>query len=249
MNLLHAFFSLLIIALMVGCSKFLRQYAVGRPDSLALDVAICSFLFNLILAIKNSPDLLFFLRHELLRCIVLFAFAFVISYLHKRNKKELMVQIAGTVSEIKAAGDYQGTESAREEVGQRKRIMEATILDHLEVLARSAIDVWYSQFADAMFKKPLQKMSGKKKRSPDGTATEENDLQKRRNQTFKKEKRKVRSAFVDIVNSLPTVNERMRRAKYSDEDFNIGNRKQIVSMIVFDVMEVLAVLVAIRIIG
>ena len=65
---------------------------------------------------------------------------------------------------------------------------------------------------------------------------------------LKEKKKKVRSAFVDIVNSLPTVNGQLTRASYADEDFNIDNRRQIIGIVTFDVMAVLSVILAVRIV-
>ena len=70
----------------------------------------------------------------------------------------------------------------------------------------------------------------------------------RKSRSFKEKKKKVRSAFVDIVNSLPTVNGQLTRASYADEDFNIDNRRQIIGIVTFDVMAVLSVILAVRIV-
>lgn len=237
--------SFLIIAFMTACSKFLRQYGFGRADSIALDIAICSFLFNLIVVIKTFTDPAAFLRHELLRCVLLLVFPLVISVIHHQNKKRCMKKIAGIVAEIKAAGRYEGDDSAANEIGSRGRFTEATILDNLEILANSSIDVWYSQWADAAFRKPLGKYyeltHAKDEKKDDVRAI-------RKSRSFKEKKKKVRSAFVDIVNSLPTVNGQLTRASYADEDFNIDNRRQIIGIVTFDVMAVLSVILAVRIV-
>ena len=75
--------SFLIILVMTLCSKFLRTLAFGRSDSVALELCICSFLYRLLAAVMEAPDWGFFFREELMRCLVLLLFAFVVAAVHK----------------------------------------------------------------------------------------------------------------------------------------------------------------------
>ena len=231
---------LFIILLMSLSSKFLRQTAFGRSDSIALDVSICSFLYNLMIVAGAWSGLMWFVREESLRCLLLFLFAFITAFVHKQNKKKCVRKAGRIVTEIRTAGGYSDISGAGNET-KPDRIMEATVLDNLELLAQSSIDVWYSQFADAMFGKQLKAFYDR--RNSGGQSTEKN-----KTRSFKEKKRRIRSAFAAIVNSLPTMNGKMMRTKYSDEDFNIGNEDQIMGMLIFDVMMALSLIVAVRLI-
>ena len=232
--------SFMIIVIMVMCSKFLRQLSFGRSDSLALDITICAFLYNLMNAFLISPDIYYFFTHESVRCIVLFIFGFIISFVHRQNKKKCMKRIGDVIDAIKENGGYNIGNSSCLEI-EPERVMEATILDNLPLLAQSSIDVWYSQFADAMFNKQL-------KRYYDSRHKGEDEIQKNKGRSFREGKKRVRSAFVDLVNNLPTVNGKLNRSKYEEDEFNIDNEDQIMGMIIFDAMMLMSVLVAVRVI-
>lgn len=232
--------SLFLILCMTLSGKLLRQTAFGRPDSIALDVSICCFLYNLMVVAGSWTGLIPFFREEFLRCLVLFLFAFITAFVHRQNKKKCVRKVGQISAEMKAAAGYAGTDSAANET-HPDRIAEATVLDHLELLAQSAIDVWYSQFADAMFNRQLKAFYDKKHPNEDARA-------RNKGRSFKEKKKRVRSAFAAIVNSLPVMNGKMMRSKYSDEDFNIGNEDQIMGMIIFDIMMVLSLVVAVRLV-
>lgn len=229
--------ALFIILCMTFGSKFLRQTAFGRPDSIALDVSICCFLYNLMIIAGKWAGLTWFFKEEFLRCLLLFLFAFITAFVHRQNKKKCVQRVARIAAEIKAAGEYTGEGNEL----QADRIMEETVLDNLEVLAGSSIDVWYSQFADAMFGRQLKAFYNRKHAGDAGT-------EKSKSRSFKEKKKRVRSAFAAIVNSLPTMNGKMMRAKYSDEDFNIGNEDQIMGMLIFDIMMAFSLILAVRLI-
>ena len=63
--------------------------------------------------------------------------------------------------------------------------------------------------------------------------------------SFRKKKSLVRWAFADILNSLDITPEGEK--KLNDRDLNIENRSQIIGMCIFDLLEVLSLLVALRI--
>ena len=232
--------SLFLILCMTLFSKFLRQTAFGRPDSIALDVSICCFLYNLFIVAGNWSGPASFFKNEFLRCLILLIFAFITAFVHRQNKKKCVKNIRQMITDMKAAGGYEGADSAAAET-QPDRITEATVLDNLEVLAQSSIDVWYSQFADALFNRQLKALND---RLTSGTGSRNRN----KRVSFKEKKRRVRVAFASIVNSLPVMNGKMMRSKYSDEDFNIGNEDQIMGMIIFDIMMVLSLIVAVRLI-
>ncbi len=214
---------LLIIIIMVLVSKFLRQLAFGRSDSVALEIGICAFLYNLIVAVKNSESINYFVSNELLRCVILLMFPFVIAIVHYFYKNQCMKQIESNVNVLR-------TNMKLEKDDEKKygRALEEVILNNTMLLTRQSIDVWYSEFADAS---SLRKFLPKKDSSGE--------------KSFKKKKKLVRRGFADILNNIPAAH--YLEKKLTDSDFNIENRDQIIGMIIFDVAEVLALLVAVRV--
>ena len=210
-----------IILVMILCSKFLRTLAFGRSDSIALEVAICSFLYDLVLAVKQSPDWAWFWREELMRCLVLLLFAFVIAAVHRHYKDLAMAKVDRQVDHLRTILHNGRTP------GPGKRTVADTVLDNTGLLARASIDVWYSQFMDKLFFRLLKR-------------TDKGDLK-----SFRKKKSLVRWAFADILNSLDITPEGEK--KLNDRDLNIENRSQIIGMCIFDALEVASLLVALRI--
>lgn len=215
--------SLSVIIIMAIISKFLRQLAFGRSDSIALEIAICAFLYNLIVVVKKNYSVQYFISNELLRCVILLLFPFVIAIVHYMYKNQCMKQIE---SIVKMLQDNTRRESDKDKESDRK--LEKTILDNTELLTKQSIDVWYSEFADAS---KLRKIFLKRDSS--------------REKSFKKKKKLIRKAFTDILNNIPA--RLYLERPLDDRDFNIDNKSQITGMIIFDVMAVLAVLVAIRV--
>ena len=233
--------SFLIILVMTLCSKFLRTLAFGRSDSVALELCICSFLYRLLAAVASlsgrrpAPFRFryprgFFFREELMRCLVLLLFAFVVAAVHKYNKDLCMAQVDQLVRErrtvLRLCGRFDETDMLQSP--------EEAILDNTGLLARASIDVWYSQFMDKLFYRLLRRAdSGDVKRS------------------FRKKKTLVRWAFAELLNSIslgvhPENGPELEAL--DDKAFNIPNKRQIVSMAVFDAMELLSLLVALKII-
>ncbi len=217
--------SLIIIIMMTLISKTLRGLAFGRSDSIALEVAICSFLYNLMYAIAISSSVDGFIHNELMRCVVLLLFAFVIAATHKHYKELSMAMVDKQVERLKAIRSHT-TRHLLDDDGQAE--VEDVVLEHTPLIARASIDVWYSQFADKMFYRILRK-------------ADKGDVK-----SFRKKKSLVRWAFADILNSLNIADEDER--KLDDKDFNIDNKNQITGMIIFDLMEFLSLIVAIRLI-
>ena len=221
---------MLIILAMTLVSKFLRTLAFGRSDSIALEICICAFLYNLLYALATSASLDVFVHRELMRCIVLLMFAFVVAAIHKYNKDLCMAQIERLVEQRRAV--LQCTRGVRE-LGA-KESLEETVLDHTPLLARASIDVWYSQFVDKGFFGILK-------------ATDKGNVK-----SFRKKKSLVRWAFADLLNNLGiTVTDPQHPEEpviLDDRSFNIANSKQIISMVVFDAMELLSLLVAARVV-
>lgn len=220
----------LIILVMTLCSKFLRMLAFGRSDSIALELCICCFLYRLLAAVMEAPDWGFFFREELMRCLVLLLFAFVVAAVHKYNKDLCMAQVDQLVRErrtvLRLCGRFDETDMLQSP--------EEAILDNTGLLARASIDVWYSQFMDKLFYRILRRAdSGDVKRS------------------FRKKKTLVRWAFAELLNSI-SLGVRPENGPeleaLDDKAFNIPNKRQIVSMAVFDGMELLSLLAALKII-
>ena len=210
-----------VILVMTLCSKFLRTLAFGRSDSIALEIAICSFLYDLVLAVKQSPDWAWFWREELMRCLVLLLFAFVIAAVHRHYKDLAMAKVDGHVERLRTIL-HQGRTPRPEE-----RSFADTVLDNTGLLARASIDVWYSQFVDKLFYRLLKR-------------TDKDEVK-----SFRKKKSRVRWAFADILNGLDITTEQGQKLK--DTDLNIENRSQIIGMCIFDALEVASLLVALRI--
>lgn len=223
--------SMIFIVAMTMCSKYLRILAFGRAGSVSLELCICAFLYNLIIAVSNAPDWNWFFRNELMRCGVLLLFALVVAALHRYNKELCMAKVDQMLMQRKTVLLYTAKERGRR-VGQS---VEEVVLDNAGLLARASIDMWYSQFVDKLFYRFLKRTdSGDMKRS------------------FRKKKSVVRWAFADLINSLDIDGDEQPGvidiAKLDDKSFNIPNKRQIVSMVIFDTMELLALLVAVRVI-
>ena len=220
MSKLLIFFVLLLI---IFISKFLRQLAFGRSDSIALEVAICSFMFNMVIAVTKSSSASEFFENELMRCLVLFLMAFVIAMVHHYYKELCMQQIEGIIQKLRTMKKYSDVEEGEYE------LLEEKILDNTYLIAKQSVDVWYSQFADVLFFRFLKKVDSSEEKS------------------FKKKKGLIRWGFADILNSLPVM-QYGAEAKLTDKDLNINNRRQITGMIIFDLMQFLSLAVAIRLI-
>lgn len=224
---------LAVILVMTLCSKFLRSLAFGRSDSIALEVSICCFLYALMDGLRRASDLSVFLHGELMRCAVLLFLAFVIAAVHKYNKDLCMAQVDRLTEQRKTALAFLG----RAHKADEESSLEEVVLDHTGLLARASIDVWYSQFVDKIFYDVL-------KRADKGEL-----------KSFRKKKTLVRWAFADLLNAmkipLSPEGEDGEDADFCDLDdksFNIPNARQIVSMVIFDSMALLSILIAIRVI-
>jgi len=221
---IQTLYAFLVIVGMTVISKGLRSLAFGRADSIALDVSISAFFYCLIDSLLRSPTAEVFLHEELMRCIVLLLFAFIIAATHRHYKDMCMAKITSEVERLRSIRNHaSGTPKSVQDAA-----MEKTVLDETELLARQAIEVWYSQFADRMFYRFLRGGDPGEARS------------------FKKKKTLVRWSFANILNSLGIMDESDR--KLNDQDFNIDNKSQIIGMLIFDSMMILSVLVAIRLI-
>ena len=213
----------ILILVIIFVSKFLRQLAFGRSDSIALEIAICSFIYNLITAVKASASVREFIDNELMRCLVLFFMAFVIAMVHHYYKEMSMQQLEAILQKLRMLKKY--SEYSQEE----DTVLEEKILEHTYMIARQSIDVWYSQFADILFYRFLKKVDSSEEKS------------------FKKKKSLVRWGFADILNNLPVMRY-SAETKLTDKDLNINNKRQITGMVIFDLMQFLSLAVAIRLI-
>ncbi|MCR5325090.1 MAG: hypothetical protein K6E85_17680 [Lachnospiraceae bacterium] len=212
-----------ILLIVIFISKFLRQLAFGRSDSIALEVAICSFMFNFVIAVTKSASAAEFFENELMRCLVLLLMAFIIAMVHHYYKELCMQQIDAILQKLRTMKKYSDVDEGE------YAILEQKILDHTYLIAKQAVDVWYSQFADIMFFRFLKKFDSSEEKS------------------FKKKKGLIRWGFADILNSLPVM-QYGAEAKLTDKDLNINNRRQITGMVIFDLMQFLSLAVAIRLI-
>lgn len=223
--------SFAIILVMTFFSKYLRTLAFGRSDSVALELCICCFLYCLMSSLFAAQDLTVFLHNDLMRCIVLLFFAFVVAALHKYNKDLCMAQVDQIVRERKTVLKYSG----RQRELDAAQGVEDAVLDNVGLLARASVDVWYSQFMDKLFYRILKR-------------TDKSDIKR----SFRKKKTLVRWAFADLINSLGIEvrddSDPNDPGTLDDKSFNISNKKQIISMVVFDSMELLSLLVALRIV-
>lgn len=221
--------SAIIILVMILCSKFLRSLAFGRSDSIALEVCICALMYCLITSLIHSPDLNCFFHEDLMRCLVLFAFALVVAAIHKHNKDLCLAHIDQLVNLRRVALKY-----CRRLNGISTSGLEEAVLNNTVLLARASIDVWYSQFMDKLFYKILKRTDKDPKRS------------------FRKKKTLVRWAFADLLNNL--IIEECGKINLDvsetldDKSLNIPGKDQIISMVIFDIMAALAIMVALRII-
>lgn len=214
--------SLCFIVLMMLCSKALRSLAFGRPDSIALECSICSFLYYFIHSLATADSLSSFLHNDLMRCLVLLSFAFVIAALHRYNKSMCMARIELIINHLQDMLKHNSRVADNEE----SHTIKETVLDNAGKLANQSIDVWYSQFADRWFYTLLKKAD------------------KGQVKSFKKKKALIRWSFADILNSLNLAD--MDEKKLDDKDFNIPEKSQAISMLVFDLMACLSIIVALE---
>lgn len=213
----------LTIVFMTLVSKSLRSLAFGRADSIALDVSICSFLYALLSGLFASETFEVFLHGELMRCLVLLLFAFVIAATHRHYKDLCMAGIRTHIARLRAVWDHRASRGTVPTEGS----LEDTVLDEAELLAEQSIEVWYSQFADKLFYRFLRRADSDDVRS------------------FKKKKSRIRWSFANLLNHLGIMDE--NDVRLNDKDFNIDNRSQILGMVIFDTLMILSVLVAVRI--
>ena len=115
----------ILILVIIFVSKFLRQLAFGRSDSIALEIAICSFIYNLITAVKASASVREFIDNELMRCLVLFFMAFVIAMVHHYYKEMSMQQLEAILQRLRMLKKY--SENSQEE----DTVLEEKILEHM----------------------------------------------------------------------------------------------------------------------
>ena len=214
---------LVLILVVIFVSKYLRQLAFGRPDSIALEITICAFIYNLVIAVHDSANMSEFIDNELMRCLALFFMAFVIAMIHHYYKEMCMKQLEGILSKLRMM-----ERMSQDEMGE-ETILEDRVLEHTYLIARQSVDVWYSQFADVLFYRFLKKVDSSEEKS------------------FKKKKSLVRWGFADILNSLPVMRN-SSEPKLTDKDLNINNKSQIFGMVIFDLMQFLSLIVALRII-
>ena len=129
--------SFAIILVMTLSSKFLRTLAFGRSDSIALELCICSFLYCLLSSLFAAPDWASFFHNDLMRCLVLLFFAFVVAAVHKYNKDLCMAQVDQIVRErktvLKCSGRIHDADA---------QSVEEVVLDNVGLLARASVDVW-----------------------------------------------------------------------------------------------------------
>ena len=213
----------LLLLLVIFISKFLRQLAFGRSDSIALEVAICSFIINLIIAVTKSATAAEFFENEFMRCLVLFLMAFVIAMVHHYYKELCMQQIDAIIQKLRTMKKYTDIDEGEYEA------LEEKILNNTYLIAKQSVDVWYSQFADVLFYRFLKKVDSSEEKS------------------FKKKKGLIRWGFADILNNLPVMLH-SAEVKLTDKDLNINNRRQITGMVIFDLMQFLSLAVAVRLI-
>lgn len=213
----------IIIICMTLISKFMRQLAFGRADSIALEVAVCSFLYNFLYATSKSRSMGEFIHGELLRCITLLLFAFIIAIVHHYYKSMCMQKVEKIVDGLSTRLGDQDDEKNKSE-----RDFEKALLKHTEVIAQQSIDVWYSEFVDALLYRFIKKTNRPEEK------------------TLRKKKSIIRWAFADILNAMEVTKKNNK--KLNDRDFNIDIQNQKMGMVIFDTMEILSIIVAVRII-
>lgn len=207
-------------------SKYLRQLAFGRADSIALELSICSFLYNLFYATTKTNNISDFFQNELLRCITLLLFAFIIAVVHHYYKCMCMQKVERIVDKYSSKLDEQIDSKSIENESEWN--LEKTVLDHIEVIAQQSIDVWYSEFVDALLYRFIKKTNRPEE------------------ETLRKKKSIIRWAFADILNAMEVTKKSNK--KLNDRDFNIDIKNQKMGMVIFDTMEILSIIVAVRII-
>ena len=229
-HLMQMLLALAVIIVMTLISKAIRQLATGRSDSIALEVALCSFTYNLIysVAVTESPG--DFVHHELMRCIVLLLFAFIIAAVHKHYKDLCMAQIDKQVDQLDTLYRMnQDTEENEEDVTLRG--LRVTVLRNVGILAREAISVCYSTFIDRTVFNSSRLSGVLRKRDKKDT------------KGFRRNKSVVRQSFSDLLNNLGILGA---KSIDRDRDLNIDEKSQITGLIIFDVLAILALLTAIR---
>lgn len=225
--------ALCVILLITVVSMVCRWLAFKRMDSVALDISLASFLYNLMYSIFISDSLDYFLHHELMRCIVILMFTIIIGAVHRYYFEINQARIKAKIDKARLALELQYKDVIEEDEDERLIFEnEMKIIDQVQKLAERSISVLYSQYIDAFaFDKTFFKKFLKDKKTK-GT------------KGFRPNKTAVREGLAEILNTL----EIEGIEKFKGEDFNIEIKSQAVGMILFDLMEVLSVIVAIRVI-
>ncbi len=266
--MLQAFIAFCLIWVIAGVSMLIRWIAFSRMDSWAMEISVAALIYNILYGIYASETIAEFCRNELLRCIVLLMFALAIAGIHLHyafvcrdkcsdhfNNAMLIIKREAGASDIffKEIGDSieyddddaefsmtggaiysEKTEEERFMLEDMKQsyLSKLVILKEANTLAKSSLSVCYSIFIDAFSYNRRGILRHRKKK--DGGASK----------GFRPKKTGVRIALANIINNLhidgmPTLHE---------DDFNISMQQQKTGLILFDVFEVLSLIVGCRVV-
>lgn len=267
--MLQAFIAFCLIWVIAGASMLIRWIAFSRMDSWAMEISVAALIYNILYGVYASETVADFCHKELLRCIVLLMFALAIAGIHLHyafvcrdkcgdhfNNAILILRreaehTAGIY--FKEVGDtfeyddddeeYSMTGGAvyaemtpeerfRLEDMKQSYLSKLVILKEANTLAKSSLSVCYSIFIDAFSYNRRGILRHRKKK--DGGASK----------GFRPKKTGVRIALASIINNLhidgmPTLHE---------DDFNISMQQQKTGLILFDVFEVLSLIVGCRVV-
>ena len=227
-------FILILVLLLV--SIFCRWLAFNRMDSVALDLCIAAFIYNLFHALSITDSMQQFLDEEMMRCIVLFLFAFIVGAVHRHYSEMCQALIRNKIDKAKMALEFNrrnrmdDDEFDETDVSETLYFAQQTILDQAKQLAEKTIFVCYSAFIDRFSYNYLPKFLLKKKKQK-GT------------KGFRPNKTAVRQGLADMVNALEIEGVEVLK----ETDFNIDEKNQMIGLCLFDLMELRSVLVALRI--
>lgn len=266
--MLHSLFAFGMIWLIACISMLVRWIAFNRMDSWALEISYAALIYNLLYGLWTSETVLEFYHNELFRCFVLLMSALAISGIHlhyafvckdkcrcyfqdamlilKREAEQYGIYFREVGSNIEyddddeeysAVGGVLYSEMSPEErfiLEDRKQtyLSKLVILKEANQLAQTSLSVCYSIFIDAFSYNHKGFLRQRKKK--DGGASK----------GFRPKKTGVRIALANVINNLhidgmPTLHE---------DDFNISLSQQKVGLIMFDVFEVLSLIIGSRVV-
>ena len=264
--MLQAFIAFALIWLIAGLSMLARWIAFGRMDSWALEISASALFFNIVYGVCVSESAGDFLHNELARCVILLFFLLAIAAVHfhflsvckskcKAIFNSALQQIQNEAKEdrifFKQVGDEFIYDDDEDEFSQAGGVIYANltpeqlfdledkklaymsklvILNEAKQLSEASLSVCYSIFIDAFSYNHRGILRRRKKK--DGGASK----------GFRPKKTGVRIALANIINNLQINGMRTLH----EDDFNISLSEQKIGLILFDVFEVLALIVGSR---